>query len=113
MKFHSKPIDEHAEVPLGDDGRLEQLISHWSERRAAAHSADGRNACYALSVYRRAESAGAQAQLAEISALVAAQGDRVVGAESHLLSKPDARTFIRSGVAERISERARSNWSAR
>jgi len=107
MKFHSKPIEEHAEVPLGDGGRLEQLISHWSERRAGAHSTGSSNACYVLSVYRRAESAGAQAQLAEITALVAAQGDRIVGAESHLLSKPDARTFIRSGVAERISARAR------
>jgi uncharacterized radical SAM superfamily Fe-S cluster-containing enzyme len=27
MKFHSKPIEEHAEVPLGDAGRLDQLIS--------------------------------------------------------------------------------------
>jgi GTP-binding protein HflX len=31
----------------------------------------------------------------------------VVGAENHLLTKPDPRTFIRSGVAERISARAR------
>jgi len=107
MRFHSRPIEEHAEVPLGDAGRLDQMISHWSERRAAPHTAESGNACYVLSIHRRAESAGAQAQLAEITALVAAQGDRVVGAESHLLSKPDARTFIRSGVAERISTRAR------
>ena len=32
----------------------------------------------------------------------------MVGAESQLLNKPDARTFIRSGVAERISAKART-----
>ena len=107
MRFHSKPIEEHAEVPLGDAGRLDQLVSHWNGRRPVSHTAQDGNASYVLSVYHHAESAGAHAQLAEITALVAAQGDRVVGAESHLLSKPDARTYIRSGVAERISARAR------
>jgi GTPase len=107
MKFYSKPIEEHAEVPVADDGRLDQLISHWTERRAAPTAAPVGNACYVLSVHRRQDADAAQAQLDEILGLVAAQGDRVAGAESHLLTKPDARTFIRSGVAERISARAR------
>jgi GTPase len=107
MKFHSKPIEEHAEVPLGDGGRLDDLVSHWTERRAGPGTARGGSACYVLSVHRRADAAAVHAQLAEITALVDAQGDRVVGAESHLLAKPDARTFLRSGVAERISARAR------
>lgn len=107
MKFHSKPIEEHAEVPLADDGRLDELISHWTDRKPARNAANGGSACYVLSVHRRDDAYAAQAQLAEILGLVAAQGDRVVGAESHLLTKPDARTFIRSGVAERISARAR------
>lgn len=107
MKFHSKPIEDHAEVPLADDGRLDQLISDWTDRKPAPQAATGGSACYALSVHRRKEADAAQAQLDEILGLVAAQGDRVVGAESHLLTKPDARTFIRSGVAERISARAR------
>ncbi|HET6339260.1 MAG TPA: GTPase HflX [Polyangiales bacterium] len=107
MKFHSKPIVEHAEVPLADDGRLDQLISHWTDRKSAPKAAVGGNACYVLSIYRRRDADGAEAQLDEIMGLVAAQGDRLVGAESHLLTKPDARTFIRSGVAERVSARAR------
>jgi GTPase len=107
MRFHSKPIEEHAEVPLGDAGRLDELVSHWTDRRAGPGAMRGGNSCYVLSVHRRTEAAGAQAQLAEITALVQAQGDRVVGAESHLLTKPDPRTFVRSGVAERISARAR------
>jgi GTPase len=107
MRFHSKPIAEHAEVPLGDAGRLEQLISQWDDREPGPQAAVGGNACYVLSVYQHKDAAAAQAQLHEITGLVDAQGDRVVGAESQLLSKPDARTFIRRGVAERISARAR------
>jgi GTPase len=107
MRFHSKPIEEHAEVPLGDDGRLDELISDYRTRRAERRAAGSSNACYVLSVCRRSESDAASAKLAEITSLVGAQGDRVVGAESHLLTKPDARTFIRSGVAERVAARAR------
>lgn len=107
MRFHSKPIEEHAEVPLADDGRLEQMIAPYRAHTAAMSARGEGNACYVLSVYRRAEAACADAQRAEITGLVEAQGDRVVGCESHLLSRPDARTYIRSGVAERISQRAR------
>jgi GTPase len=108
MKFHSKPLEEHAEVPLADEGRLDRLISHWTDRKSAPVAATGgHNACYVLSVHRRRETATASARLHEILGLVAAQGDRIAGAESHALTKPDARTFIRSGVAERISTRAR------
>jgi GTP-binding protein HflX len=108
MKFHSKPIAEHAEVPLGDDGRLEQLVEQWSEPTRANTAPERGNACYVLSVYRRDAAASASAQLAEMTGLVEAQGDRVVGSESQLLVRPDARTYIRSGVAERVSQRARA-----
>jgi GTP-binding protein HflX len=107
MRFHSKPIEEHAEAPLADSGRLEHLISHWSARTPTPVAAGSGNGCYVLSVYRREDEPAAQAQLREITGLVDAQGDRVLGSESHLLTKPDPRTFIRSGVAERIGERAR------
>jgi GTP-binding protein HflX len=107
MKFQSKPIEEHAEVPLGDAGRLDQLASFWDERGSERLAARSGNTCYVLSVYRRNEAPAAPARLAEITGLVDAQGDRIAGAESQLLTKPDARTFIRSGVAERISARAR------
>ena len=32
MRFHSKPLDEHAEVPLADDGRLEALVRYHRSR---------------------------------------------------------------------------------
>jgi len=111
MRFHSTPIDEHAEVPLSDEGRLEELISHFQPDGASASKQEERpnerrNACFVVSIYRPREEASALAQLDEVTALVEAQGDLVVGKQSHLLVKPDARTWIRKGVAERIGREA-------
>ena len=108
MKFHSKPIEEHAEVPLGDDGRWEHLVAHWKGRAGPPRpAAEAGNACYVLSVVRDGDAHLAEAQLAEITGLVEAQGDRIVGREVHRLRKPDPRTLVRSGVAERIAAQAR------
>ncbi len=107
MKFHSKSIDEHAEVPLADAGRFEELVSRWTRREAPqrARAEDG-NSCYVVSVHRSGDAGNPRAQLAEITGLVDAQGDRVVGEEVHELVRPDPRTLIRSGVAERIGAEA-------
>src|SRR5256885_11962299 len=82
MKIHSKPVEEHAEVPLADDSRWEAIVAHWQRREAPQGSAasDG-NACYLLSVQRRGDAGDPHAQLAEIASLVRTQGDRVVGTE--------------------------------
>lgn len=107
MKFHSKSVEEHPEVPLADDGRLEDLISHWTRREQPQRAAlEGGNQCYVLSVHQPGD-AGAAAQLEEITGLVHAQGDHVVGREAYALSRPDPRTLIRRGVAERIGTAAR------
>lgn len=108
MKFHSPPIEEHAEVPLADEGRLERLTASWDAKRRPSHatSAEG-NACFVLSVARR-KTEHADARLAEIVGLVQAQGDRVVGSQTHALTRPDPRTFIGSGVATRVADLARS-----
>lgn len=108
MKFHSKPIEEHVEVPLADDGHLEDLAATWDAKRRTPRPADPRgNACWVLSVVRDRNSVP-EAQLAEITGLVQAQGDRVVGAQSHRLVETDARTFIGPGVADRIANQARA-----
>lgn len=106
MRFHSKPIDEHVEVPLADEGQLEDLTTHWDalRNRPATTDEDG-NACYVLSVVRRRRSVP-EAQLAEITGLVEAQGDRVVGRESQRLAEADPRTFIGRGVATRVAAAA-------
>jgi GTP-binding protein HflX len=108
MRIHSKPVEEHAEVPLADDSRWEAIVAHWQRREqpnAVVTSAG--NACYLLSVHRHDDSGDAKAQLAEIASLVVSQGDRIVGTELHQLHRPDPRTLIRSGIAERIGLAAR------
>jgi GTP-binding protein HflX len=112
MRFHSKPIAEDAEVPLADDGRLEEMIAHWTRREAPqrARAEDG-NRCYVLSVQRREGERTrelAPGRLEEICGLVEAQGDRVAGSTIHALVRPDARTLIGRGVAERVGNDARA-----
>ncbi len=109
MKFHSKPVEEHAEVPLADDGRWEAIAADASRRQAPRRGpAAGGNACYVLSVHRARDRGDPSAQLAEITSLVQTQGDRVVGSEVHELHRPDPRTLIRAGVAARIGGQARA-----
>jgi GTP-binding protein HflX len=109
MKFHSKPIDEHTEVPLADDGRWEEQVAHWTEREEGPErQADGQNACYVVSVHSWKEPTHEQAQLAEILALVQAQGDRVVGHETYRLRRLDPRTYLGSGTCEAIAARAKA-----
>lgn len=104
MKFHSSPIDEHEEVPLADEGRLEEQTTQWSAREAALRPARREvNRCYVVSVSLRRQ----PNNLAEILGLVEAQGDSVVGHEEHQLVRPDPRTLLRCGVAERIGREAR------
>jgi GTP-binding protein HflX len=109
MKFHSKPIEEHGEVPLADDGQWEQQVAHWTGSHArgtglagreagSEPAADGQNACYVVSVGNWRDSTHEQAQLAEILALVQAQGDRVVGHETYRLRRLEPRTYLGSGT---------------
>lgn len=108
MRFHSKPIEEHAEVPTADDGRLEEMLARWTRREDAPAASDGSTPCFVLSVCPPDEADAADARRAEIAGLVEAQGDRVVGVHAHTLVKPDPRTLVRSGVAARIAEEARA-----
>jgi GTP-binding protein HflX len=109
MKFSSKAISEHAEVPLADDGKLEEIVEHWRERREPSRGelANGK-ACYVVSVGRERTPAVRSAQLAEIVSLVQGQGDRVVGQEIYRLSEPNPRTLVGSGTAEQMAARARA-----
>ncbi|MEM9193980.1 MAG: GTPase HflX [Myxococcota bacterium] len=108
MKFRSKPIEEHVEVPLADDGQWEKLVQHWTEREGPQRpaAADG-NRCFVLSVSLGKDEQVEAAQLSEICGLVEAQGDTVVGQEIHRLTKADPRTLVRPGVAERVGTEAR------
>jgi GTPase len=108
FKFSSKPIQEHAEAPLADDGRWEKLVARWQERQTPAEPVDGEGvAAYVVSVGAELDPGVRDAQLAEITSLVRHQGDRVVGQEIRHLSAPNPRTFLGKGTAKEIALRAR------
>jgi GTP-binding protein HflX len=107
-KIGSKPITEHAEVPLADDGRWEEIVDVWTERKAVAPAHDSQeSANYVVSVGEERDPQVRAAQMAEIVALVQSQGGRVVGQEICFLSQPNPRTLLGKGTAQDIASRAR------
>ena len=107
MKFHSKSVEEHGEVPLADEGRLEAVIDPWSPPDPDRAPGDGA-ACYVVSVGIWRSEAHRRAQLEEILGLVEANGDVVVGHESQRIVDPNPRTYLGRGTSQRIADRARA-----
>jgi GTPase len=108
LKFNSRPVSEHSEVPLADGGALEKVVEHWNTRRAAGVSGEAEvSACYVVSIGAEREPVTRAAQLAEMVALVQHQGGHVVGHELCHLARPNARTLLGKGTAQAITERAR------
>ena len=104
LKFNSKPVLEHSEVPLADDGEFEQLVEQWSAR--APSEVEG--GVYVVSVGTDRDPVARAAQLAEIVSLVQHQGGQVVGHELCHLTRPSARTLLGTGTARAIADRARA-----
>ncbi len=105
MKFYSKPILEHAEVPVADNGQLEKLIHNWEQRkRRPEQSISEKNHCYIVSLV---EQEGSSGQVAEIMSLVKTQGDTIVGNETVKQLKLNPRTLIGAGKLKEIAVRAR------
>jgi GTP-binding protein HflX len=110
LKFNSKPVSEHSEVPLADGGELEKLVEHWSERDVSSAELDrDTSACYVVSIGSGRDPIARAAQLAEIVALVEHQGGRIVGQELCYLTRPNPRTLLGKGAAEAIAQRARES----
>lgn len=103
MQFQSSPIEEHAEAPLADDGRWEDIVAHWSRRKPLPH--EGVNRCYVVCV-NLADEAPSDARLREICALVEAQGDIVAGKDVVRVDNPDPRTLLGRGACESVAARA-------
>lgn len=101
MRFYSKPIPEHEEVPLADGGEWERLAESPSPLLQA-------NAVYVLSVGRCSDPLIRSAQLAEICELVRALGHSIVGHEIRMLSKLQPRTLLGKGTCRAVAERARA-----
>ncbi len=107
MLFTSRSIEEHAEVPKADDGRWEEIVQHWQRRGAPAKSREtSGTACYVLSLCPPGGDTHPDRQLAEIVALVGAQGDRVVARRSMRIWRIDPRCYLSSGIAAQIAEEA-------
>lgn len=107
MKFHSKPLAEHREVPLADEGQWERLVAHWAERhQGPAKASQGHNRVYVASVGSWEDPGQRDAQRAEILGLVEAQGDVVVGHETLRRARPDPRTYLGRGAALEVAARA-------
>ncbi|MBI5510416.1 MAG: GTPase HflX [Deltaproteobacteria bacterium] len=106
MKINSDPVEEHREVPLGDDGRWEEIVAHWRDRSDRASEPRQETACYVVSVGQWRESYEREAQLSEILALTHALGNVVVGCETRELRRLDPRTLIGRGTCEAIGARA-------
>ncbi len=104
MKFTSQPLPEHEEVPLADDGKWEELVETWSQKSEVPVEDSG---VYVVSVGTERDPQIRQAQMAEIRALVAAQGDEIVGEEIVFLNKLNPRTLLGKGTSREIAERAR------
>jgi GTPase len=109
FRFSSKAISEHSEVPLADEGHLEEVVQSWAERRPAPVADDhADSACYVVSVGFERDARVRNAQLSEITALVESQGSRVVGQEICYLSEPNPRTLLGKGTAQDLATRARA-----
>jgi GTPase len=109
LKFNSKPISEHSEVPLADEGQLERLVEHWSARQSAsAEHGAATSACYVASVGPERDPNVRAAQLTEMIALVQNQGGQVVGHEIYHLAEPNPRTLLGKGTAQAMADRARA-----
>jgi GTPase len=103
MKFYSKPIVEHAEVPLADEGQFEELVLHWEERESRTGNRNiENNKCYVVSLGPEDDLRG---QMAEILSLVQTQGDQVVGHEMVKMLKPNPRSLIGKGRLKEIAQR--------
>ena len=112
LKFNSKPVSEHSEVPLADEGELEKLVEHWRARGATGQALDRGSACYVVSIGSDRDPIARAAQLAEIVALVQHQGGRIVGQELCHLTRPNPRTLLGKGSARVIAERARESGAS-
>lgn len=109
VKFNSKAIAEHAEVPLADDGQLESLVAVWDEKRKQSAAGDEASRCYVASVGQERDPLVRAAQLSEIVSLVRSQGGVVVGEEVVHLHVPNPKTLLGKGAVEQLAERARQS----
>jgi GTPase len=109
MKFYSKPVEEHPEVPNPDEGRLEELVNSWEQRQIPyIQKNEVNNKCYIISLEDEKNPFGQQ-QLAEIISLVRTQGDQIAAYEIIKIIRANPKTVIGSGKLKEIAARVIKN----
>lgn len=107
MKFNSKPVAEHKEVPVADEGQLEEIIAQWQTKKHHSNNrADIQNQSYVVSVSDKNSTENKVAKLAEIAGLVSAQGDHITGQESVVCHQINPKTFLGLGLLANIAKKA-------
>jgi GTP-binding protein HflX len=117
MKFTSKSIEEHKDVPLADQGQLEEILDLFDNSGSNSATSIGTashqpNKSYVVSINSKDSQLNKQAKLDEIVGLVQAQGDEIVG--HHILSfdRIAAKTFVGSGALLNIARIAREKGAS-
>jgi GTPase len=112
MKFTSQSIAEHKDVPLADEGRLEEVLSLFNKDSDHVGSGNtglknGINKSYVVSLSNKQSNENRVAKRDEILGLVLAQGDEVVGHEMLAFDTIVPKTFIGSGTLLAVAKKAR------
>ena len=121
MKFSSKLVAEHLEVPLADEGRFEQIIESWQDARLNTYvdtrgEVEQGNVCYVVclasehlaSEYLNREKGGnLNGKMAEILGLLSTLGEPVVGQQQYYLHQPNPKTLLGSGKLQQVAHNAK------
>ncbi|TDF37218.1 GTPase HflX [Alteromonadaceae bacterium M269] len=111
MRFTSQPTNEHKDVPLADEGRLENILKLFNHKDNSVESeietSEQGNRSYVVSLSKKGGKENKQAKLTEILGLVEAQGHQTVGYEVLSYGEITPKTFIGSGTLLDIAKNAR------
>jgi GTP-binding protein HflX len=112
MKFTSQSIEENKDVPLADQGQLEEMLDLFDNPVSNSITDTGSggyqpNKSYIVSLNSRDSELNKQTKLDEIVGLVEAQGDHIVGQQILSFDSIAPKTFIGSGAVHNIAKRAK------
>lgn len=107
MKFSSKPVAQHQDAPLSDNGKLEAVIASWQAPRLGINQqSEQGNISYVVCLTMDGESRS-QGKPAEILGLLDTLNEPVCGHQSIHLHQPNPKTLLGSGKLNEIAGTAR------
>lgn len=111
MKFSSKSVAEHQEVPLADEGQFEAIVESWQNARLNTRTdtrgeVEQGNISYVLCIATDPNT-NLNGKMAEILGLLSTLGEVVVGQQKYSLNQPNPKTLLGSGKLQQVAEQAR------